>query len=86
MDPPKIEVEDVSDDDMVPPLYESEDSDSDNSDDEDGDIHPLRRTNRDSPKGSYVNSEGLRHYNRDHQKPTYTIVTGNLGFIMARGP
>ena len=57
--PPKIEVEDVINEDTVPPFHESDDSNSDNRDDEDDDINTLRRTHGDSPKVSYVNIEVL---------------------------
>ena len=76
MDTTKIEVEYVSDDDTAPPLHESEYSGSDDNDDKDEDIHPLISTHGASPKLSYVNSEGLRCFNRDHEQPTYPIVTG----------
>ena len=35
--------------------------------------------NDEEPRGSYVNSEGLRRSNRDQHQCTYTISTGQPG-------
>ena len=58
LDPPKIKVEDVSDED-------SDDKES---------------------RGYYVNSEGLRHFHRDHHQLTYPIVTEQSGGHYDEGP
>ena len=64
MGPPKIEVDDVIDENIDDKYYY---------------IHSLRRAHGELPKGYYLSSGFLQRYNRDRQQPTYPIVTGQSG-------
>ena len=77
VEPTQVEVEDVveeeeiDDDVTLPALMDRDgpDSDSDSDDEDDDDIAP-------AAEGSYMNSRGLRRYNRERTQPMYTKVAG----------